>query len=195
MPKRGFTVIELMVVVAVIGLLGIMAVLAINGYRPRAFAAKMGADFRNLKTAATTWQAATGSDFRNDSTAGYGDGPAVCGSVTGNPGLSTTFFNSVASEKSGVALNQRAFNPINGGEYHYDNDVGCNPIPFKNDGVNIISYFCTEDVSMGRQVAAILDRNFDRGDGDSAGQILWLDEPTATQPFAIIYHIKPCPGA
>lgn len=89
--EKGFTLIELMIVIAIIGILAAIAIPNFNAYRARSYNASANTDMRNLQTSMegyfvdygnypTTADAATDLD-------GYGyvrSAGVVVGAITGN---------------------------------------------------------------------------------------------------------------
>ncbi len=60
MLRKGFTLLELIVVITIIGILGTMVVVKVGGWTSKAKEAKIKNDLKSIIDAAEMWQAATG---------------------------------------------------------------------------------------------------------------------------------------
>lgn len=85
--QKGFTIVELLIVIVVIGILAAITIVAYNGIQDRANTAKITSDQRNIATAIKAAQSQTGKPMKDivlDSYIGSG-----CASVVAGTDLAT----------------------------------------------------------------------------------------------------------
>lgn len=80
--QTGFTIVELLIVIVVIGILATITVVAFNGIQNRARTSKIDSDMRNLKTAIDIARV-TSSSSMNGVTNSYATGSACWGKPSG----------------------------------------------------------------------------------------------------------------
>ena len=97
--NQGFSLIELLIVVVIIGILAAIAIPQFSAYRAQGFNARASSDLRNLATAQEAYFAANASYTSNlaDLT-GFRQSPGVTVTVGG---ITTTSFTATASHTSG----------------------------------------------------------------------------------------------
>lgn len=116
--EKGFTLIELMIVVAIIGILAAIAIPQFSSYRIKAFNSAAQTDLRNMMTS----EEATYADTQSYAATSTGKGP---GQITALPGakISSNVTYSVQSITSGSAYTIYTGH-TKGNKYYAGNETG-----------------------------------------------------------------------
>ncbi len=103
--EKGFTLIELMIVIAIIGILAAIAIPQFNAYRARSFNAASNTDLRNVMTAE--------EGYFTD----YDTYTAVAGNLTGSYGLTTSSGVVLTLTADSTSYTVRSINSNAGADY------------------------------------------------------------------------------
>lgn len=172
MDKKGFTLLELLIVVAIIGLLASISWVSLGGARKKAVAIRTISDVENIFTAMAFELKKEGREvWWTEAELGLGSDPAVeniPGLTEFLPRIPKPFFPGVDS-------------------YRYDNDgdiLGDNEAEAK--GVNIIAYFSND--AERDDYFSLLDKTADQSTGPARGLV------RTASPSAIFFNISPDPS-
>jgi|TARA_B100001245_G_scaffold236596_1_gene228644 prepilin-type N-terminal cleavage/methylation domain-containing protein len=153
--ERGFTIVELLIVVVVIGILAAITIVAYNGVTSAARDAQIATDLRNIKQAVTRLEVDTGGTVFNCPGGGTTFGPesAIDTAVTGLVSAPT-----VGAVRETCEWSTTAVNSWNGPYIQALND------PWDRPYFIDLDYFIC-DSGNGQLIAAVLTRGED-GDVD-----------------------------
>jgi prepilin-type N-terminal cleavage/methylation domain-containing protein len=149
--RRGFTIVELLIVVVIIAILAAITVVAYNGVRIRAQAATIGDEFKTIERALLLYKHSLGlSSWPTDSDATYWTG-------TGNPSIASIIAAQPAFRDFLQSVPAAPVGTIN--VYAFDNDLdtynGCSNA---SSGVNIyINGTTTADTALMQAVDDAID--------------------------------------
>ena len=129
--RRGFTIVELLIVVVIIAILAALVIVTYNGAKLRAQASGIAADLKSIEKALILYKTTAGlSAWPNDNDATYFTGsanPSITSIIAAQPAFRALM--STAPVATGMSAS---------GSYSYDNDLdtydGCSDQP---RGVNI----------------------------------------------------------
>ncbi len=106
--QKGFTLIELMIVIAIIGILAAIAIPQFSAYRERGYQASMKADANSIRIAEEAYYVdkniytSSATDLTNFGFKNYSDGNS--GTITVTAGPPATFTVAMASTKTSKAV-------------------------------------------------------------------------------------------
>lgn len=151
---RGFTIVELLIVVVVIAILAVITIVVYNGIQSRGSASRVATNIKNIEKALVMYKNATGA-----STWTVDSDPSWHGGTTGNPGISEIInYNAVFKEFLSQAPSATDLGTTSPWRYDNDNDTynGCSA---SGSGVNIVAQNATNT-----EVALAVDKAIDDGD-------------------------------
>lgn len=189
--RLGFTLLELLIVVAIIGALSSIVFATLNSARTNAVASKTASELREIDRAWRSWQIETGSDWRNENdynnaadAYGPGDSNRDCSDEV--PMSDTELYADTESTPgwNGPYLQADMTGPF-GLPYAYDFDDDSYPGDSAG-GLNIFLPWCNEVYQAKYlELAPEIDNIFDSGDGASSGRVRWSTDATGEMIFMI----------
>ena len=169
MKNHGFTLVELMISVGIIGILMAASVFSYGNIRNRANASKVAADLQQIKLGWKVWKSTTDAVYPRENLF-----------PTQNPDY--TCFPEPAISQTNVQLYlEDIYRDPWGRQYTYDNE-GDTAIPGGGAGlgVNIVIRWCAGEGQRYLEIAPRINAIID-GDGDVAGRLnglfKWTDNP------------------
>ena len=117
MTKRGFTLLELVVVVLIIGVLAAIAIPRFASTKDRAYVATMKSDLRNLVTAEESYQSTHGVYTTNGPNMSFAASTGVTVSIgtADSSGWNATAKHNASSKTCGIYVGT-ATPPVSGGQ-------------------------------------------------------------------------------
>ncbi|PJC34113.1 hypothetical protein CO051_00395 [Candidatus Roizmanbacteria bacterium CG_4_9_14_0_2_um_filter_39_13] len=176
--RFGFTLFEMIVVIAIIGILSTMGFATYTNVKKNTRASRIAVDFQQMKLGWELWRNASNLSYPDESA---GTNPDV--TCFTEPSIDQTvvqpYLGDIYRDPWGV-------------RYSYDND-GDN---FADGGdidagVNIVMRWCAGNGARYIKFAPSIDQTIDGGDGASAGKVRWTTDPE--EDGGIIYALQTPP--
>ena len=174
--RSGFTLVELMIVISIIGVMSALGYISFANIRRNSNATKMASDFQQINLAWRVWKNSQDAVYPRDNI--YGTHPDL--TCVTDPGTSQTPAN---------LFLEREYNDPWNISYSYDNDGDTFTGPNREAGVNILASWCAGNGQKYIDAAVIIDRSVDNGNGATLGKVRWFTDPAAIG--SIVFMIAP----
>lgn len=165
--RSGFTLIELIVVIVIIGILSTLGFTSYEKIQVNSHANRMAADFQQMQLGWKIWKNAHDEIWPDENLYGTSHPDLPCAD---EPGISQTPII--------LYLENKYKDPWNI-EYSYDNDRDIFPTNGIEGGVNILASWCAGKGARYIEMAPKIDDSIDNGDGASVGRVRWSTDPNA----------------
>ena len=164
MKNHGFTLIELMISIGIIGILVAASVFSYGNIRDRAQGNKVAADFQQIKLGWEIWKSSSNAVYPREV---GGDNPDV--PCYPEPAMDQTVVQPFLGDIHRDPWNIR---------YDYDNDgdsfTGAGSL---ERGVNVALHWCPGNGARYLKLAPFIDSTLDGGDGNTTGKVRWFTNP------------------
>jgi prepilin-type N-terminal cleavage/methylation domain-containing protein len=169
MNKNGYTLVELMISIGIIGILISISTLSYGNIRARAQANKVATDFQQIRLGWELWKNTNNAAWPEEGDTTNPDiicDPDPFTEPSIDQTVVQTYLGDVYQDPWGI-------------RYSYDNDQDTFTTGGDADsGVNIAMQWCAGNGELYIRLAPIIDQTIDGGDGETAGKVRWTTNPS-----------------